>query len=403
MMSRFPSLASRRIGEIGASAIHEMTRLSAQIDDVAFLSWAKPTSDTPAHIREAAVKAIRDGRTGGYSPASGLPELREAIAKKLSRDNGIDAKASEVLVTVGAIEGLSAAIFAVVDPGDEVILPSPTYSTHIRQVILASARPVLVECNEKSGFALDVDAVRRAITPRTKAILYCSPSNPTGTVFREEDLRQIAELALEHNLVVITDEAYEYFIYDDDEHFSIASIPEMRPHAISCFTFTKTYAMTGWRIGYLHADEEMIPQITKAHIPLAICAPVVSQHAALAALEGPQDCIAAFREHYRLARNRMCARLDQMSQLFAYHRPGGSYLMFPRILNAEGADSTAFAKRLLREAHVSTTPGIAFGPNGEGHVRMSFCVPEETIDLAFDRLEAFFLRRTARVPTRGNS
>jgi len=385
-------LVSARVARIGKSAIHEMTRLAGMIEDVAFLSWAKPTSDTPEHIREAAVAAIRDGRVGGYSPTGGLPALREAIAEKLARDNGINATPEEILVTVGAIEGLAAAIMAAVDPGDEVLIPSPTYSAHIRQVIMASAKPVLVPTLEERGFALDLDRMREAITPRTKAILYCSPSNPSGTVFGEETLRQVAAIAREHNLVVITDEAYEYFVYDDHRHFSIASLPEMRRHAISCFTFTKTYAMTGWRIGYLHADADWIPQITKAHIPFAICAPTVSQYAALAALRGPQDCVADFQAHYREARDRMCARLDRLPDDFGYQRPGGSYLMFPRILASGGEDSIAFCKRLLREAKVSATPGIAFGPTGESHLRLSFCVPLETIDLAFDRLEAYLGR-----------
>jgi aminotransferase len=294
------------------------------------------------------------------------------------------------MVTVGAIEGLAAAVMAVVDPGDEVILPTPTYSTHIRQVVIASGKPVLVPTVEEEGFLFDTERIRRAVTPRTRAIMYCSPSNPTGTVFTEKQLRELAGIALEHNLTVITDEAYEYFTYDGCEHFSIASIPEMRKHAISCYTFTKTYAMTGWRIGYLHANEELMPQIAKAHIPLAICAPVVSQYAALAALQGPQDCVTAFRDHYRAARDLMCSRLDRMGSVFEYQKPRGSYLMFPRILLDEGRDSATFCKRLLREGRVSTTPGVAFGPTGEGHLRLSFCVPEEEINKAFDRMEAFF-------------
>jgi aminotransferase len=232
--------------------------------------------------------------------------------------------------------------------------------------------------------------VRKAVTPRTRAILYCSPSNPTGTVFSEETLRYLAEIALEHNLLVITDEAYEYFVFDDHRHFSIGSIPEMKRNVISCFTFTKTYAMTGWRVGYLHAHEQWIPQIKKAHIPLAICAPVVSQYAALAALKGPQDCVQEFRNHYRSARDLMCERLDGLKKYLGYVKPGGSYLMFPKILVPEGRDSTSFCKRLLREARVSTTPGVAFGPTGEGHLRMSFCVPEDEIHKAFDRIERFF-------------
>jgi aminotransferase len=209
-------------------------------------------------------------------------------------------------------------------------------------------------------------------------------------VYDEQSLRGLARLAVDHDLMIITDEAYEYFTFDGERHFSIASIPEARERTISCFTFTKTYAMTGWRIGYLHADAAVIRQIDKVHIPLAICAPTVSQYAALAALEGPQDCVARFREHYHAMRDRMCERLDRLPDVFDYQRPGGSYLMFPRILRAEGRDSSAFCKRLLREARVSTTPGVAFGPTGESHLRLSFCVPPETIDLAFDRMESYF-------------
>jgi len=383
------ALFSDRVQQIEKSAIHEMTRLSKEIDDVAFLSWAKPTSGTPDHINRGAIRAIEQGQTGGYSPSEGLPELRQEIVAKLQRDNQIEATISQLLVTVGAIEGLAAAVMAAIDPGDEVILPSPTYSTHIRQVQMASGIPVLVPLIESDGFALDTEAIEGAITPRTKAMLFCTPSNPTGTVFSEPALRDLARLALANDLVIITDEAYEYFVFDEHKHFSLASIPEMARHVISCFTFTKTYAMTGWRIGYLHAHEDWIPQIKKAHIPFAICAPVVSQYAALAALQGPQECVGEFRRHYRTTRDLMCQRLDELPDVFSYQRPGGSYLMFPRILVEEGKDSTSFCKRLLREAHVSTTPGVAFGPTGESHMRLSFCVPEETINRAFDRIERF--------------
>jgi len=383
------TLFSERVQQIEKSAIHEMTRLSKEIDDVAFLSWAKPTSGTPDHINRAAMQAIEQGQTGGYSPSEGLAELRQEIVAKLQRDNQIEATISQVLVTVGAIEGLAAAVMAAIDPGDEVILPSPTYSTHIRQVQMASGIPVLVPLLEGDGFALDTKAIQRAITPKSKAILFCTPSNPTGTVFAEPALRELARLALANDLVIITDEAYEYFVFDEHKHFSLASMPEMARHVISCFTFTKTYAMTGWRIGYLHAHEDWIPQIKKAHIPFAICAPVVSQYAALAALQGPQGCVDEFRRHYRTTRDLMCQRLNELPDVFSYQKPGGSYLMFPRILVEEGKDSTSFCKRLLREAHVSTTPGVAFGPTGESHMRLSFCVPEETINTAFDRIERF--------------
>jgi len=265
------TLISKRVAQIPKSAIHEMTRLSKEVEDVAFLSWARPTSGAPIHIREGAITAIKEGLVDGYSENQGIFELRKEIVKKLKRDNNINAESSEIIITVGAIEGLTASVMALVDPGDEVIFPSPTYSTHIRQVVITCGKPVIVPLLEEEGFRLDIEGIKNAITPKTKAIMYCSPSNPTGTVFSEKQLRQLAEIALDNNLTIITDEAYEYFTFDGHKHFSVASIPEMKKNVISCFTFTKTYAMTGWRIGYLYADEEFIPQINKAHIPLAIC------------------------------------------------------------------------------------------------------------------------------------
>lgn len=381
---------AERVDQIKKSAIHEMTRLSKQYEDVAFLSWAKPTTATPAHINEGAIAAINNGLTGGYSQSEGLPELREEIVKKLKRDNHIDADISQLIVTVGAVEGLAASIMAVIDPGDEVILPSPTYSTHITQVRLAAGIPVLVPLIEKENFALDLELVKRAINPKTKAIMLCTPGNPTGTVFSEDQLRELGKIALEYNLSIITDEAYEYFTFDDNKHFSIASVPEMKDHVITNFTLTKTYAMTGWRIGYLHASGEMIAQIKKVHIPFAICAPVVSQYAAIAALKGPQDCVEDFRQHYLKARNLMCERLSRLNSVFEYNKPGGSYLMFPKLLNYQAKDSLEFSKDLLDKAKVSTTPGIAFGGSGEGHIRLSFCVSEDMINKAFDRMGKYF-------------
>jgi len=178
-------------------------------------------------------------------------------------------------------------------------------------------------------------------------------------------------------------------VYDGNQHFSIASIPEVQNNVISCYTFTKTYAMTGWRIGYIHAQESMIPQIKKAHIPFAICAPVISQYAAIEALKGSQDCVAEFHSHYKNARDLMCDRLDRLNHVFSYVKPTGSYLMFPKFLLTMVRFNEFLCESAAR-AKVSTTPGIAFGPNGEGHARMSFCVPEAEIDKAFDRMEDYF-------------
>ena len=381
---------ANRVNQLKKSAIHEMTRLSKQYDDVAFLSWAKPSSGTPAHINEAAIEAIQKGLTSGYSQAEGLPELRELIAEKLKRDNKINAKASEIIVTIGAIEATAASITAIIDPGDEVILLTPTYSTHITQVKLASGIPVLVPLNEGDNFKPDFEAIVKSITKKTKAIILCTPNNPTGTIFSEDELKTFAKIAQKNDLYIIVDEAYEYFVYDKHKHFSIASIPGMEDRVISVYTFTKSYAMTGWRIGYLHASEKLIAQIKKVHIPFAICVPVVSQYAAIAALKGSQNCITNFRNEYQNARNLMCERLDRLDEHFQYVKPVGSYLMFPKLLNDRANNSFEFSKLLLKEAKVSTTPGIAFGPNGENHIRLSFCVPDDMINTAFDRIELFF-------------
>ncbi len=383
-------MVSKRVSDIETSVIHEMSRLAGMVDDPAMLSWAKPTTGTPGHIDEGAIEAIQKGLTSGYSTSQGLPVLREAIVEKLKRDNNIEADVSEIIVTVGAIEGLSAAVMALVDPGDEVLTPSPNYSTHIQQIQLANGVPVFVRTVEEENFRLDIDSFKQAITPRTKAFLFCSPCNPTGAVFDEDTLRAVADICMDHDITVITDESYEYFVFDGNRHFSIASIPGMKEHSVSTFTFTKTYAMTGWRIGYMVAGKEMVPQLQKVHIPFAICAPVVSQYAALAALKGSQDCIAEFGEHYLKARNLVCERLDRVPHVFSYQRPQGSYCMFPKIEIEGEKDSLAFSKKLLLEGRVSTTPGVAFGPSGEGHLRLTFCCPEETINKAFDRIEEFY-------------
>jgi len=381
---------ANRVNQIKKSAIHEMTRLSKQYDDVAFLSWAKPSSGTPAHINEAAIEAIQKGLTSGYSQAEGLPELRELIAEKLKQDNKINAKSSEIIVTIGAIEAMAASVTATINPGDEVILLTPTYSTHITQVKLASGIPVLVPLIEEDNFKPDFEAIVKSISKKTKAIILCTPNNPTGTIFSEDELKTFAKIAQKNDLFIIVDEAYEYFVYDKHKHFSIASIPGMEDRVISVYTFTKSYAMTGWRIGYLHANEKLIAQIKKVHIPFAICVPVVSQYAAIEALKGSQDCIINFRNEYQNARNLMCERLDRLDEHFQYIKPAGSYLMFPKLLNNRAKDSFEFSKLLLKKAKVSTTPGIAFGPNGENHIRLSFCVPDDMINKAFDRIELFF-------------
>lgn len=372
------------------SAIHGMSALAASMPDAVALSWARPDAPTPENINNAAIEAIKKDLTSKYSPPPGLSKLREVIAEKVRRDNNIEVEADGVLVTTGAMQGIFAALLVLVDPGDEVLMPSPNYTTHELSIKMASATPVYFPTIEEEGWRLDIDGLEKAITKKTKAILYCNPCNPTGAVFPEEDLRKVAEIAIENNLWIITDEAYEYFLFDGEKHFCIGSIPEMKGRVVENFTLTKTYAMTGWRIGYDVSTPELIKHVIKAHTPMTICAPVVSQYASIEAITGPQDCVKEFHNHYLEWRNLMCDRLDRLSSIFSYQKPKGSYNMFPKILTEEGKDSVSFCMNLLKGAKVATTPGAPFGPSGEEHLRLCFCSSKEVITEAFDRMDKYF-------------
>jgi len=372
------------------SAIHGMSALAASMPDAVALSWARPDAPTPENINNAAIEAIKKDLTSKYSPPPGLLKLREVIAEKVRRDNNIEVEADGVLVTTGAMQGIFAALLVLVDPGDEVLMPSPNYTTHELSIKMASATPVYFPTIEEEGWRLDIDGLEKAITKKTKAILYCNPCNPTGAVFPEEDLRKVAEIAIDNNLWVITDEAYEYFLFDGEKHFCIGSIPEMKGRVVENFTLTKTYAMTGWRIGYDVSTPELIKHVIKAHTPMTICAPVVSQYASIEAITGPQDCVKEFHNHYLEWRNLMCDRLDRLSSIFSYQKPKGSYNMFPKILTEEGKDSVSFCMNLLKGAKVATTPGAPFGPSGEEHLRLCFCSSKEVITEAFDRMDKYF-------------
>jgi aminotransferase len=314
-----------------------------------------------------------------------LPALREAVARHLEAQNGITADPDrEICITVGAMEALSAAMLTVVERGDEVILPSPNYASHIEQILLAEGVPVFVPLHT-ADWGLDVEGIRRAITPRTKAIVLCNPHNPTGANFAREDLQEIARLAVEHDFFVISDETYDFLVYDGQSPFSLASLPELRDRIIATFSFSKKYAMTGWRVGYVYCSEGLLDQIMKIHDAVAICAPALSQYAALAALEGPQDCVAEIRAVLQRRRDLACDRLNGLSEFFDYVRPRGAYYLMMRT-KAPGVDSMTFALRLLHEARVITIPGAAFGPTGEHHLRISFGGSEAEIEEAFHRI-----------------
>ncbi len=378
---------SRRVSQITISAIKEMPLLASKIDGCVSLGQGIPSFPTPEHIREAICRVMReDGESGKYTLGPGMPALRQAVARHLLADRGIQADPdTELCMTAGAMEALSAAVLTVVDRGEEVILPSPNYASHIEQVLLAEGVPVFAPLT-KSDWQLDPEAIRTAISPRTKAMILCNPHNPTGANWSRESLAEVARIAAENNLFVIADETYDFLAYDGQSTVSLTSFPELRDRLIAVFSFSKKYAMTGWRIGYVYAPAPILDQIMKVHDAVVICAPTLAQHAALAALEGPQDCVEEIRKALQDRRDLVCSRLDRMSDHFSYVVPRGAYYLMARY-NAPGVDSMAYALRLLNEARVITIPGAAFGPDGEGHIRISFGGSEEEIGDAFDRIE----------------
>lgn len=381
---------SRRVRQITISAIKEMPLLAGSLEGCVSLGQGIPSFPTPAHIVDAACRALRDlPDSGKYTLGPGLARLREAVAVHLQRDKGIPvAPDREVCITVGAMEALSAAVLTVVDRGDEVILPSPNYASHIEQVLLAEGVPVFVPLKAED-WQLDVEALARAVTPRTRAVILCNPHNPTGANFNEADLRAVAALAVERDLFIIADETYDFLTFDGRPHFSLVSLPELKDRIIATYSFSKKYAMTGWRVGYVYASEGVLDQIMKVHDAVAICAPTVSQIAALAALEGPQECVADIRRALEGRRNLICSGLDRLHAHLSYVRPQGAYYLMARMRQA-GTSSMDLALRLLYEARVITIPGAAFGPEGEGHIRLSFGGVEADIEEAVKRMETWF-------------
>lgn len=386
---------SRRVAQISVSAIKQMPVLANKVPGTISLGQGIPSFGTPAFITEAVCKALKDDeRIGKYSLQPGLPELKGEIANYLRWRKGVSVDPeNELFISCGAMEALAAGIATVVERGDEVLIPSPNYASHIEQVLFAEGIPVFVPLIEEQGWRPDIDGFKKAITKKTKAIIICNPMNPTGAVFSEEDIRGIAMLALERNLFIIADEAYDFLIYDNLAHLSFAAIPELKSRLIVAFSFSKMYCMTGWRVGFMYASRKIIEQVLKVHDAFAICAPTISQYAALAALratngkDGDGDRFIKKLVHTLDERRKLtCSRLDKLASLFSYQKPRGAYYVFPRI---EGApmNSMDFALRLLYEGKVIGIPGNGFGPSGEGHIRFSFGGTDEEINAAFDRIE----------------
>ncbi|NCO15269.1 aminotransferase [Candidatus Wolfebacteria bacterium CG18_big_fil_WC_8_21_14_2_50_39_7] len=394
-----------RTKNIKLSPIKQMELLAAKIPDVVSLAQGIPSFDTPDVVKKAAIKALNRGVVAKYSLTYGLPELRETIEQKLAESEMYYDFEKEIIATAGSIEAITASLISIINSKkDEVILFSPSYASYCEAIKVAAGRPIFVNLIEADGWRIDFKNLARRINNRTAAIIICNPNNPTGTIFPKEDLLKIAELAWKRKIFIICDEVYKNFIYDNEvTFFSLAQIPQLRKIVIRVFSLSKIYAMTGWRIGFLHSDEENVSEIVKVHDSLVTCSPVISQYAAISALDFADKEIEEFRQKYQERRDLICRHLDDLPEFFSYQKPQGAYFIFPKIIQYKEvrppmeveppkikSASWRFAIDLLKKARVAVVPGLAFGPSGEGHIRMSFGRSEKDINEAMRRIKEYF-------------
>ena len=349
------------------------------------LGYGEVDFDTPEHIREAAKKAIDEGFTRYVIPTEGFTDLREAIAEKLSKENGVDANPDkEILVTAGVQEGINLVMQTLLNEGDEVIITDPYYMVYPKAVRYAGGIPVFVQVKEERDFRIDPEDVEKRISARTKALVLVSPDNPTGAVLLKEDLEEIAEIARRHDLIVISDEIYEKFIFGRRRYYSIMSFSEMKERSIILNGFSKAYAMTGWRVGYVVADESYMEHMKRLHSNLVICANSIAQRAALAALTDSQDCVKKFRKEFERRINLAVNGLNRIRGIKC-KKPGGSFYIFPNV-KSFGISSFQLAKHIVKDAMVLLYPGTAFGKGGEGYLRLSLTTSRDNIEKALERI-----------------
>ena len=366
------------------SGIRVMFALAEQIPGVINLGIGQPDFDTPEFIREAAKQALDEGYTR-YPPAKGFPDLREAIAEKLHRENRIIADpASEIFVGVGAMQVIFNTILHLIEPGDEVIVIDPGYD-YYSQIGLFGGVAVRVPAREQNLFKVDPADLKAAISPKTKLIILNSPSNPTGAVLDESQLREIASLARERNIFVLSDEPYEHILFDGRKHLSIASLEGMQPLTISAFTLSKSYAMTGWRVGYVAAPAFIIDEMEKLMEHMVSGVTAVAQRAALAAITGPQDCVKTMLAEYEKRRAVVHQGLNEMDRVSCIP-PEATFYAFPNISKI-GLSSWDLAKYLVQEHKVALIPGSVFGENGEGYLRLSFAASEANLRDGLSRIK----------------
>lgn len=391
-------MLAKRMANFSGSATTAVTEkvveLRAAGKNIISLNVGEPDFNTPENIKQAGIQAIIDNQTR-YGASNGLVELRKLIVEKLQRDNGLSYTADQICVTVGAKQALFNAFMAIADAGDEVIVPVPCWVSYTELIKLAGAKPVLVALDVNNGYALDLEAIKKAITPKTRAIVICTPNNPTGAVYSEADLRKLAEMAVENDFYIIADEIYEKLIYEGEKHFSVGSISqEVWEHTITINGFSKAYAMTGWRLGYVAANDEVIGAIKKLQSQTTTSMPPMVQLAGVEALAGDQSFIAEMNAEFDKRRKYIVERLLAMPGVTC-PVPKGAFYVLPNVSAYFGkkyqgqtiSNAIDFATLLLDAGQVATVPGEAFFIPGT--IRMAYANSLENLALAMDRLEAF--------------
>ena len=371
--------------KVKPSGIRKFFDLVSEMKDVISLGVGEPDFDTPWHIRDEGIYALEQGKTF-YTSNAGLKELRKEICNYLSRTQGIEYDPlKEVLVTVGGSEAIDVGLRAMINPGDEVIIPQPAYVSYYPCALLTGAKPVIIDLKAENDFRLTAEELLNAITPKTKVLILPFPNNPTGAIMEKEDLEKIAKICVENDVYVMSDEIYSALTYKG-KHVSIASIEGMKERTILINGFSKAYAMTGWRLGYACGPAEIIKQMTKIHQFAIMCAPTTSQYAALEALKNGDDDVRLMRGAYNQRRRFLMNAFREMS--LPCFEPFGAFYVFPCIKEF-GMTSEEFATKFLEEERVAAVPGSAFGESGEGFLRISYAYSIENLKEAMTRLSRF--------------
>ncbi len=376
---------NKTIVTIQPSGIRKFFDIVGEMEDAISLGVGEPDFDTPWHIRDEGIYSLEKGRTH-YTSNAGLKELKTEIDRFLTRRYGISYDPNkEIMVTVGGSEAIDIAMRAMLDPGDEVLIPQPSYVSYVPCAVLANGTPVIIELKEEDEFRLTPEELEAAITPKTKLLVLPFPNNPTGGVMEKSDLEKIAKIIIEHDLFVLSDEIYSELTYLEN-HVTIASLPGMKERTIVINGFSKSHAMTGWRLGYACGPEPIIKQMLKIHQYAIMCAPTTSQYAAVEALRNGDEDVAGMREEYDGRRRYLLHRFEEMG--LTCFEPFGAFYAFPCIKEF-GMTSEEFATELLKQQKLAVVPGTAFGACGEGYLRISYAYSLDNLKKAMDRMEAF--------------